>query len=152
MERRDYLELALVTNLCQPIQGLDSLHKSLLFDLNTSIKFTNYLFFGEESTDAGIFNKKENSELLLNNLYKRMSHSYLMTYPKDGRMYDNVYHYFPSNLPQSESTKKLVISEVLVNLIDNPAKQEIDKDITEAWKAVSKVVPRGGIEAVFLGK
>ena len=75
-----------------------------------------------------------------------------MTYPKDGRMYDNIYHYFPSNLPQSESTKKLVISEVLVNLIDNPAKQEIDKDITEAWKAVSKVVPLGGIEAVFLGK
>lgn len=152
MERRDYLELALVTNLCQPIQGLDSLHKSLLFDLKTSIKFTNYLFFGKELADADIFNKKENSEILLNNLYKRMSHSYLMTYPKEGRMYDNVYRYFPSDLPQSESTKKLVISEVLVNCIDNPARQEIDKDVTSAWKAVSKVVPMSGIEAVFLDK
>ena len=150
MDRISYLELGLLTNLCRPIQGVDSLHKSLKFDLGASIRFTNYLLSGVEYIGLDRLNDSENLEVLVNSLYKRMAHSYLLVYPRDGRPYDNVSHYFSPDAVHSKSVKHLVLTEITAFGRENGAKNKVDKSVTEVWSAVGSVETAPSAEFVFL--
>ncbi len=131
------LETKLLLDIAMPIQGIDSLHKSLKFDLEVAMAVTNYQYFKEDKPDFSLLEDREVESNFHVNLYQRMPHSFILTYPIRGKTYDNIYHYYNPNDTASINVRDLVISELMIK---KEYTEKVNLNVYDTWSALNKVI------------